>query len=88
MGKRPSIPSIVQPAGLFDAAKSVRQKRIECISKARTLMSWLPWIPGALVLGAVGVSLGDDLLYRYEGDAIPHDPSEGWIIADAREVLF
>ena len=35
-------------------------------------------------VGSVG-ALADDVIYRYEGDVLPHDPSAGWIIADTCE---
>ncbi|MCH9002555.1 MAG: hypothetical protein IIC02_08275, partial [Planctomycetes bacterium] len=47
------------------------------------MMSWVRWIPGALLLGVGGVALADGVIYRYEGEVLPHDPSEGWLIFDA-----
>ncbi len=35
-----------------------------------------------ILLGSV-VALADEVIYRYEGEAVPHDPSEGWLIFDA-----
>ncbi len=37
------------------------------------------------VLMAAGPLRGDGLLYRYEGDVVPYDPSAGWVIFDPCE---
>ena len=40
-----------------------------------------PWI--ALVISTpLNWSYADDLLYGYDADALPHDPTAGWIVAD------
>ena len=45
-------------------------------------MSWVRSISVALVLGVGGVAQADDVIYQYEGDVLPHDPSEGWIVTN------
>ena len=40
----------------------------------------------SILLGLLYAPAGaDDVLYRYEGDVFPHDPSAGWLIADPCE---
>jgi len=34
------------------------------------------------LFAAPGLCLADDLLYRYEGDVLPYDPSGGWMVFD------
>jgi len=38
-----------------------------------------------LIALATTAALGDDVLYRYEGDVFPHDESAGWVIANPCE---
>ena len=37
---------------------------------------------GAICLVLQGAVFADDVIYRYEGDVLPHDPSEGWLVFD------
>ncbi len=49
-------------------------------------MSKRVWITVGLLLAASGLAArtvrADDVLYRYEGNVIPTDPSEGWLLFD------
>ncbi len=38
-----------------------------------------PIVLAALLFGFSAATRGDDLLYRYEGDVLPYDPSAGWL---------
>lgn len=77
---RPAIPRTRRSEGLLDAANSLNLRIIDCISKGTIVMLWLRWISVALLLGVGGVALADDVIYQYEGDVPPYDPSEGWLV--------
>ena len=45
-------------------------------------MSFRAMVMG-LILGLVSAPLlADEVIYRYEGDVVPYDESEGWFIND------
>ncbi len=48
-------------------------------------MSVVRILTGLLVLVSATVAQADELLYRYECDVVPYDPSAGWVIANACE---
>ena len=50
-------------------------------------MSFRAAFMAVVVFCAVSPACADEVLYRYEGDVLPYDPSAGWVIADACETV-
>jgi len=45
----------------------------------------LTWCLGLLLPTIVAAVRADEIVYRYEGDTVPYDPSTGWLIFDSCE---
>jgi hypothetical protein len=46
----------------------------------------LRYVIVASLIALSAASRADDVLYRYEGDVLPYDPSAGWLIVDRCEL--
>ena len=52
----------------------------------RRLVMFLRNLSVAVLIGClVSPALADEVLYRYEGDVFPYDPSGGWAVYDPCE---